>query len=58
MSLDWAPSTIYSAGPNIPTNILIEIWNYIYIYIFIYMSWVQVIPSVTLGNVTLPNNLL
>ena len=24
----------------------------IYIYIYIYMSWVQVIPSVTLSNVT------
>ena len=28
------------------------------IYIYIYIGWVQVIPGVTLSNVTPPNNLL
>ena len=34
-----------------------EISVFIYIYIYIY-DWVQVTPSVTLSNVTPPNNLL
>ena len=29
-----------------------------YIYIYIYMGWVQVTSSVTLSNITPPNNLL
>ena len=32
--------------------------DFIYIYIYIYMGWVQITLSVTLSNITPPNNLL
>ena len=30
----------------------------VYVYVYVYMGWVQVTSSVTLSNVTTPNNLL
>ena len=48
-------------------NFFLKSWIYIYFLIlknfiqkksYIYMSWVQVIPNVTLNSVTLSNNLL